>query len=232
MATDAMNTPRSRRGLLAAGLGAAAAALAAAATKVAPVSAADGYHVVIGADNEGEVATRLITETDVAFVGRSTEGRGLTGNSTNNQGVYGESTTKAGVAGTSDSGPGVNGTSTSSQGVLGTSVSGPGLEGSGAVGVQVSSEDGYALYSTQGRLRFDGISGLAVIEAGKTEVRVQVDVDVNDNTICLLTPQANNGGLALWYSRAADTNEIVIKMGASRPQNTRVAYLVLEHAGN
>ena len=87
------------------------------------------------------------------------DGRSDTGN-----GVVGQSQTFNGVRGISGTGTGVIGVSTAAPGVAGQSETG--------TGVTASTISGYALESTNGRVRFAGISGIATIKAGDTQVVV------------------------------------------------------------
>jgi hypothetical protein len=154
----------------------------------------------------------------------------VSGVSTSSQGVHGQSNSEAGVAGLSDTGNGVHGTSTSSRGVYGESTSGPGVEGSGAIGVRAQSSSGYAIETTAGGLRLAGISGLADIPAGDTTFTVKVPVTVGASTLVFLTPESDLGSKDLWYTKPGSSDSFIIHLGGKRSKDTRVAWLVIDHA--
>jgi len=153
---------RSRRGLLAAGLGAVAATVASAFGRPAPVRAGSDGDVVLGASNTtaGQTSiTKTTTANSVLYVaaaagggsgvtalsdggpalyGFGTSSYGLEAHSSSGYGVYGQSTSNVGVYGDSADHPGVVGTSTNSFGVSGTSPNGTGVAGSSGVGTGVS----------------------------------------------------------------------------------------------
>lgn len=228
MRSDIAVSEQSRRRLLTAGLAAMAAAAAASIGRVLPASAADGDAVTVGSTHSGGTTSFHTTNVD-ALDATSTSAKGLNGTSTSGQGVHGTSSSSAGVAGVSDTGNGIHGTSTSSRGVYGQSTSGTGVEGSGAVGVKAESQSGHAL-ETSGRVRFAGISGIATIPGGDTTVTVKPGFPITDNTLVLLTPMANINQRALWFTKQESNSEIVIHLGSQRSNDTRVSYLLLEHA--
>ena len=230
MATDITTTPRSRRGLLTAAVAAAGAAVAASVARAVPATAADGDEAILGVKNESESTTIFHSENAWALSGTSTNSRGVNGKSEAGQGVHGESTLSAGVSGVSEEGNGVHGTSRDNRGLWGESTNGPGVDAVGATGVRTESAEGYALHSVHGRARFDGISGVVVIKADETEVEIETDVPVNQNTFVLLTPQANLGKKGLWYQVPEDTGKITVRISEARPKDSRIAYLILEHA--
>jgi len=230
MASDLMNQERTRRGLLAAAVAASVAAVAASVARINPVRAADGDAVTVGSENVGDNVTSFETTDTYALAGTSDSSRGVNGVSNTGQGVHGTSTESAGVAGVSDSGNGVHGTSTSNRGIWGESTSGVGVEGHGATGIKAESAGGFALHTSSGRARFDGISGIVVIPANKTEVNIETAVPVTDNTFVLISPQANLGDKGLWYTIPEGSGQIVVHISKSRPKDSRISYLILEHA--
>ena len=230
MATDLTTTTRTRRGLLAAALGATAAAVAASVARISPAAAADGDPVTVGGEHEGDSVTSFETVSSAALSGKSTDSRGVYGESETGQGVHGTSEESAGVAGVSTAGNGVHGTSTTNRGVWGESSSGPGVEGFGAVGVKAESPEGFALHTVTGRVRFDGISGIVTIPAGETEVAIETGVPVQGNTMVMLTPHANIGSRALWYALPKESGEAVVRISAPRNKSTKIAYLMIERA--
>jgi hypothetical protein len=230
---DLTQTRQSRRGLLVAGAAALAAAAAATLSRSLPGSAADGDSVSVGSTHSGTTTTTFQTTDQNAINAISESAMGLDGQSTSGQGVHGTSSTSAGVAGVSDSGNGVHGQSTSSRGVYGQSTSGPGVEASGAVGLKAEATDatsGYALETVQGRVRFAGISGIATIPAGDTNVVVNPGVEIDNQTFVLISPSENLHENALWYTKQGGNQEILIHINSSRSNDTNVSYLILEHA--
>jgi hypothetical protein len=240
ISTDISTTERSRRGLLAGAAVAAAAAVAASVTRVVPTRAADGDDAVLGVINDSESSTVFRTQDTWALQGLSTNGRGVNGESTAGQGVHGESELSAGVAGKSTEGNGVHGTSRDNRGVWGESSNGAGVDGvsttgagvkaHGATGVLASSTEGRAIHTTAGRVRFDGISGVATIPEGGTQVEVETSVPLGQHTFVLLSPRTNLNGRDLWYQIPADTGKVTIRISSARNHSTPVAYLILEHA--
>lgn len=228
--TADLTSPRSRRNLLLAAAGAAAAAVAAGVARVSPVAAADGDTALLGTRNEAESTTIFATENAWALQGTSTNSRGVYGLSEAGQGVHGESSLSAGVSGVSTSGNGVHGSSTDNRGVWGESSNGVGVDASGATGVRAASETGLALHTTQGRVRFDGVSGVAVIQGGQTSVDVEPPTTVDEHTMVLLSPKANINQRTVWYTVPSSMDRIRIHISGSRTNNTPVAYLILEHA--
>ena len=104
------STPRTRRAVIAASLGAVAALAAHAAGRPLPVRAADGDPVAVGGEYTSTSVTQISIATGTAIRGVSSNGTGLAGNGTS-----------AGVNGTSSAGQGVSGASVSGHGVVGTS---------------------------------------------------------------------------------------------------------------
>ena len=124
-------------------------------------------------------------------------------------------------------------TSTSLRGVYGQSSGsgGIGVAGSGPTGVHAASTDGgYALDTTSGRVRFGGVSGVATIPAGETQLEVKAGVTVDSKTLALLTAQHNNGSKSLWYSTNSSDDSITIHMDSAASDDTLVAYFIIEHS--
>jgi hypothetical protein len=105
-----------------------------------------------------------------------------------------------------------------SRGVSGYSPSGIGLYG--------SSDTGFAL-RTSGRLKADRASGVATIRAGRTSVSVNPGLDITSSSFVLITPKANVGSRALWFTTDTTGNTFSIRMSSSRSSNTRVAWLLV-----
>jgi hypothetical protein len=133
MAIDAAS-PRTRRALLAAALGAGAAAVASALGRPLPVEAANGQAVTVGSDLTGTSFTRITNtanSNDVIW-GRSSTGRGIVGTSSSGEAAYGRSPNGVGVRGISTGGFGVWGNSQGDgYGVYANSESGDGVRATG-----------------------------------------------------------------------------------------------------
>jgi hypothetical protein len=104
------------------------------------------------------------------------------------------------------------------------------VEGSGAIGVKAESTTGYAIETTAGAVRFAGISGVAEIPAESTTFTVKVPVTVGSTTLVFLTPEANLGNKDLWYTKPGSGDSFVIHLSGKRSKDTRVAWLVIDHA--
>jgi len=116
MAID-VTSPRSRRALLGAVLGAGAATLAQPFGRPLPARAAEGDFVRVGFSYGASSTTQLTNSTTVATVlsaQSSMGGAGLIGESSSGNGVYGSSGSGNGVVGDSTSGTGVFGSSSGS----------------------------------------------------------------------------------------------------------------------
>ena len=166
---------RSRRAVLAAGVGAVAATIATAVGRPEIARAGSDGDVVLGAYN----ATTTTTEVENTYSGRDAlsgvalgTGRGVYGYSQSGHAVEGEANTGIGVFGTSSSGDGVHGesgsqdgvhgvslnrygvygTSTSQAGVYGDSGNHPGVVGhsDNSIGVSGSSPNGTGVYGSSG----------------------------------------------------------------------------------
>lgn len=132
---------RSRRALLAGGIGGLVAVVAAALGRPLPASATDGDILHVGDELTATSVTKLTNLTNHARVLEATSSHGIavyatsdsaqaiSGSSVSNAGVRGSSATGAGVFGGSMSGHGVAGSSQSGRGVYGLSDTGAGLVG-------------------------------------------------------------------------------------------------------
>lgn len=191
------------------------------------------------------------SENGVGVFGNVGQGIGVFGNSNGQAGVWGQTDGEAaGVVGRSVGSQltGVLGLSGSTEptlrartgvfgycdlddsarGVIGESPAGQGVRGESGTGVGVfaSSTSGYAL-RTSGRIRADSVSGVATITAGSTSRTVSPGVNVTSASFVLLTPRANIGSRALWFTTNATANTFTIRMSASRSSSTKVAWLLL-----
>ena len=116
----------------------------------------------------------------------------------------------------------------SSRGVIGQTLAGQGVRGQATSGSGVfgTASSGYALRG-DGRLRFDKVSGVATITAGSTSKVVSPGVNVTNASFVLLTPKANLGGRALWFTTNPTTNRFTIRMSSARGSATKIAWLLL-----
>jgi hypothetical protein len=125
---------------------------------------------------------------------------------------------------------GVSGFSASATAVAGDSLSGIGISASASTGIALqagaSDPKGKALVIS-GRIRVDGVSGVATIPAGTTSNTFTPGVDLVNTSFVLLTPKANIGSRALWFSTNTTADTITIHMSPSRPKRTNVAWLLI-----
>jgi len=232
---------KSRRALLAGALGGLGAVAAAAVGRVSPVRAANGDTVTVGNSFNGTANTTISTTSASAWIGNSsaTGADALLGNATaltgSAWGVRGisQSATGSGVVGqaasTTGSNYGVQGSSSSHSGIgmFGTSP-GTGVRGESfgaGTGVVASNLDGVALRAT-GRLKFS-TSGVATINGGATSRTITPGVDINPSSFVLLTPKANIGTRALWFTTDGPNEHFTIHMSPSRGVATKVAWLLV-----
>ena len=172
--TAEITTPRSRRAILGAGLGAVAATVATALARPLPVAADDDTDImqVGGTYLDAQTQTTLSNKANnntvlyvtsfpslghgggTAVYGGSGSGIGVEGDSDSANGVYGHSVSGYGVIGNSDSGYGVvGGSNGSGNGVLGAS------NGSGT-GVEGDSDSGTGVFGDSGsHIGVSGVSG-------------------------------------------------------------------------
>lgn len=115
-----------------------------------------------------------------------------------------------------------------SRGVWGRSEDGRGVFGEATTGVGVfgSATKGYAL-RTNGRVRADKVSGMAIIPAGRTSVTVSPGVGVSSAAFVLLTPRADIGARRVWYSTNATADTVTIRMSSARTKSTPIGWLLL-----
>ena len=219
-------TPRTRRALLGAGLGALAATVASAIGRPAPVRAHDPDDVRLGGHNTAATDTTITLQSGgTAFVGRSDSGSGVGGLSYSGVGVYGYSTLSNGVDGTSaasaasgvygeniNHGYGVAGRSNSpplgaggvfAAATLGDNTAdGVGVWGVSAHGIGVFADaanpDAVA-FKANGLTQF-ARSGRLSIAVGKSSASPLFSVRVDAGTLVLATLQRNQAGL--WVQSA------------------------------
>ncbi len=107
-----------------------------------------------------------------------------------------------------------------SAGVAGFSSQGVGLHG--------GSDSGYGLRVASGRIKVNQVSGVAVIPKGKGRVFVEPGVDVNDDTLVLVTPFANLGARAVWVTRSNRKNRFTIHISSPAGSRTGFSWLMIE----
>lgn len=146
-----ITTPRSRRALLGAALGAAVATIASAIGRPAAVRASDPNDVLLGAANHGPDSTTAIFTTSAdALAGQSDSGNGLWAQSNGNgkSGVYGRSTHSNGY------GVFGRGSSWDVTGFLGGSDVGAHGMSPSWMGVMGETSDGWGVVGTSGLVGF------------------------------------------------------------------------------
>lgn len=184
MAIDTVS-PRSRRALLAAAIGAGAATVASALGRPMPARAADGNTVVVGGEYASSSVTKIhntTTNGDTGIWGASEAGPGILGSSTSSTGVHGESNTgygvfaytASGVALRAEAASGVGleakssnsvaviGESAGYWGVFGKCASGVGVVGESAISTGVMgavSSSGTGVYGQSPEIGIDGRGG-------------------------------------------------------------------------
>ncbi|HEX6129168.1 MAG TPA: hypothetical protein VF071_09125 [Candidatus Limnocylindria bacterium] len=115
-----------------------------------------------------------------------------------------------------------------SRGVWGRANAGRGVYGQATTGVGgyfAASGGGFALQAA-GRTKLS-TSGVATIAAGETSRTVTPGVVVTSASFVLLTPRANIGSRALWFTTNATNDTFTIRMSSSRSSGTKVAWLLL-----
>jgi hypothetical protein len=186
--------------------------------------------------------------------GRSDSGIGVYGQSDSWVAMLGFSNTNVGVRGHSNSGQRASiighsaGHNTGVHGYSGpgvdpppakptTGVYGESNVGDGGRGVWGHSNTGAGLYGdattghalwTSGRVRLNRVSGVASIPAGATSAKVTPAAATTVNSFVLLTPKANIGSRALWFTTDPATKTFTIRMSSSRAKVTPVAWLMIE----
>jgi hypothetical protein len=208
-----------RRGVLAAAVGAAAAVVASGAM-AQPARAADGDPLVLGVANQATNTTRLETKETSLYAVSSTDGASLFGESRSSDGY--------GVQGTSPY-IGVNavggevGVYTVSD--YGTAVQALTYDGT-AVQASTAVPQGYAL-RVQGAVSFSR-SGRATVRAGTDRVTVNL-VDVRPGTSILATLQQYRPGISVAAAVPdPDANTVLLVLTKRVASDTVVAWLALD----
>jgi hypothetical protein len=190
-----------RRAVLTGAIAGAGAVVAGAIGRVSPVLA-DGENIQIGGDYATARSRTAIT------------------NETNNETVWYLYNSHQGTAlfALSNSGIGVNAISNFDSGVYAV--------GKPAITADPSGE-GYAIVG-KGRVRLERISGVAVIPAGRTSVRITPGVNLNTGSFVLLTPRSNLKGRDLWYRTDPPNERFTIYISSPRSVATRISWLLLD----
>jgi hypothetical protein len=103
-------------------------------------------------------------------------------------------------------------------GASGRAVVGSSAQGTGLFG---NSSQGHALRTQSGRIQIEQVSGVATILAGRTSRDVVPGVPVNARTFVLLTPMANIGSRALWFTKVAPVSVTASPSACPRPGASR-----------
>ncbi|HEX6209889.1 MAG TPA: hypothetical protein VF136_03870 [Methylomirabilota bacterium] len=176
---------------------------------------------------------------NVGVAGSSTSGHGISGTSqtgygvrgfSHEIGVFGESSSYVGVKGKANdvSAVAVYGESTDGGAVLGYTVTGTAVTALSTSGTAiVASAPAAVAVASSGRLQFGKVSGVASIPAGSKSVTVTPGVNVTSGSFVLLTPKANIGSRALWFTTSASADTFTIRLSSPRSKNTKVAWLLL-----
>ena len=199
---DDTTARRSRRALIVAGLGGLLSVLAF-PRRQATVNAASASHepVVLGADNAASAPTRIASMTaPTAFVADAA-GPGV------------------GMLGTTETGIGVYGLADRGFGLLGSSVSGSGIE--------AVSPDGIALRVRRGRIRADGISGIATIATGTTSTSIAPAVRMPSDAFVLLSPMMDLGERRSWATTDPENNVITVHVSEPSDRALVMGWLLL-----
>jgi len=191
----------SRRAILTGALAGVGAWVAGAIGRANPVRA-DGENIQIGGDYATAMSRTALT------------------NESNNETVWYLYNSHQGTAlyALSNSGIGVNAISNFSSGVYAV--------GKPAITADPSGQ-GYAIVG-KGRIRLERISGVAVIPAGRTSVRITPGVNLNTASFVLLTPRSNLKGRDLWYRTDPPNERFTIYLSSARTVPTRVSWLLLD----
>jgi hypothetical protein len=206
---------KSRRAVLAAGIGGVSAVIAMAFRPLA-AQAADGDPILVGREASADAGTK-VTANDIyetALWGDAPIGDGVQGTGSEN-GVVG----RGGLTGVLGRGAfcGVRGES-------------DGLNGVPSVGglFTTKSAASHAL-RTRGRVQFDQVSGVATIAKGQIKATVTPGVDIANSSKILTTLQSTAGGTTVVHriSRDMDADTFSIYLTAKATVNCYVAWFVI-----
>jgi hypothetical protein len=85
---------------------------------------------------------------------------------------------------------------------------------------------GYAFLGS-GRVRFNKVSGLAVLAAGTTSKTITPVTDVTTDSFVLLTPMADIGTRRLWFTKDTTANTITIHLSSTSASSISISWLLL-----
>jgi hypothetical protein len=97
-------------------------------------------------------------------------------------------------------------------------------------GVHAGSDTGYGLRVASGRIKVDEASGIATISAGSRRVIVNPDLDVNDDTLILVTPHTNLRGRSFWVTRSQEGDTFQIHISRARGSQSGFSWLMIERS--
>jgi hypothetical protein len=178
--------------------------------------------VLLGQVNSATANTTITTSGQVGFWGTSSGALGI--------GVIGHADAATGAT----YGAWGRSQSTSGVGVLGTAIAGSGATygvagwsySPSGVGIYASNLSTGVALQAAGRTKLS-TSGVATVTAGSTSKTITPGVNVTASSFVLLTPKANIGGRAMWFTTDASGNKFTIRMSSSRSSGTKVAWLLL-----
>ena len=196
-----MTVQHSRRAILAGAIAGLAAALSIPLGRLPSVAAADSEPIALGQENVSTNATTLTRVGSGPSLIANGDGPGV------------------GCAGTSASGIGLYGVAQSGHGVVGTSENGSGVE--------AISTNGVALRVRRGRVRADGVSGVASIRTGETSVTIQPAATVVPDAFVLLTPMSNLDGRDLWVAVQPARGTIDIRISQPADAEMRIGWFLM-----
>ncbi|MFV2064344.1 MAG: hypothetical protein ACC726_12650 [Chloroflexota bacterium] len=102
-----------------------------------------------------------------------------------------------------------------------------GFSGSGT-GVNAASRSGYGLRVANGRIKVDKVSGIATVPAGKRGIVVEPGVDINEDTIILLTPNVDLGKRSFWVRKDDDADTFTVRISSKRGSDADFGWLMIE----
>lgn len=230
-------TRSSRRAVLTAATTGAAAAAVAMLTTAVPVAAL-GDPITIGDVNTGPKTTIKNTSGDaLEVVSQATNGVALfaTSNSgTDANGIRADSSEGTAVAAVTGSGAGVDAIAQSGTAVRATTteddfsaIAVRAFAAGAGVAAKLTSETGWALEVTGGRIQLGSLAGVATLPAGATSVTVSPGVPLDSDSGVIITPLADPGARRLWVVKKLSTNTFSIRTNAKATTQLKIAYLLL-----
>ncbi len=195
-------SPRTRRALLGAALGASVATVASAFGRPLSTRAADGDVIHVGDTLTATSTTELRSDVPFQEVLRavSSIGVGLRGVTTSSTAVWGSAANGEGVAGQTDT---------------------------GRAGLFVALERSGVALETHGRVKFQGVSGIAKIPVGKTSLRISPGVPILAESFVLLTPRSDLGRRRWWVQIDARADTFTIHISSTAITDIRISWLLV-----